>query len=633
MKLLNLHKNLSLFQKILISIIASFLLGLLIEACIFNFTALRNGNNSVQVAKTDSNVTFSEKGEFNVYTVSLTSPVYAQKAMIQLEGNGNPFDYKIFGTALSNYGEEQKFSKIEDTYYPQLSSSCISLNKNVKELTLKIPKSADATLSTITLKTTFQLNPYRIFFVFVCFFLLLFLTFCKEVFERNLAIGFGTIGILLGLCMILFMGTETPGWDEQAHFQASYLEVFGSYTSSTALMRDLTVPAFHTYEERTEVSSYLRSLSTDFPTVSIDKFVTYNHRAYLGQSAFLLMGRILHLPADWFYMFGKLGNLLVYILLIAISIRIAKIGKIYIAAIGLLPTALFLSSTYTYDSFITGFLILGFVFWLNEMITPNEKAAWWKMLLMILCFCIGSFSKAIYIPLLLLIVLLPKEKFNSRKQMIAFKLGIVLICLVVMSTFILPALETSANAAASGPGGSGGLGSDDRGGATDIAGQMSVIFNHPIQYTKLLLSSIFSTFGNYVFKDASAFFAHAGYIPAPLLFVPAILLCWLAFIRPKSENTFVFSRFQHTFIGVLLFGIVCLIWTSMYLAFTPVGDFVINGVQGRYYIPLLVPLLYLLRNHKIQWNIAEATYNRIICSILALLSLSGIYCNLLINCI
>lgn len=629
---MNIHKKLPLWKKVIVSVFISLIIALFAEAFCFNFTPLQKGTSSVQVLGTDSNITVTDSFRTTNYTVSFPEYIYAQKLFVTMEGAEKTFDYKVSGTVLSAYSQEKEFTKVSDSYYPQLSGSSLHLNKNVKELTIEIPKSSEAALNSITLSTSFHMNPYRIFFLFVSFFLVFLLIYCKELFARNLAAGFGITGIMLGLCMILFMGNSTPGWDEQIHFQTSYLEVFGSYTSSTALMRDLAVPEFDTFEERTEIAGYLRNLSSDFPIISINKFVPFNQRSYISQAAFLLLGRILHLPADWFYMFGKLGNLLVYILLIAISIHIAKVGKIYIAAIGLLPTSLFLASTYTYDAFITGFLILGFVLWLNEMVTPEENVVWWKMLLTILCFSLGSFSKAIYIPLLLLILLLPKHKFCCKEQMIAFKLGIGLICLVILSTFLLPVLGTGVSAA-SVSGNSGAIGSDSRGGATDIGLQMSLILSQPLQYTKLLLCSIFSTFGNYVFKDASAFFAHAGYIPAALSFIPAILLSILAFVRTKGEQTFTFSRFQKSFLGTLIFGIICLIWTSMYLAFTPVGEFVINGVQGRYYIPLLVPMLLLLRNHKVVWDISETTYNRLICGILALLSLSGIYFNLLVNCI
>lgn len=38
---------------------------------------------------------------------------------------------------------------------------------------------------------------------------------------------------------------------------------------------------------------------------------------------------------------------------------------------------------------------------------------------------------------------------------------------------------------------------------------------------------------------------------------------------------------------VILIAVIVLIWLSMYLSFTPVGQNTIAGVQARYYLPLL----------------------------------------------
>ena len=37
---------------------------------------------------------------------------------------------------------------------------------------------------------------------------------------------------------------------------------------------------------------------------------------------------------------------------------------------------------------------------------------------------------------------------------------------------------------------------------------------------------------------------------------------------------------------LLGFATLCLVWTALYLSFTPVGADVIRGVQGRYYLPV-----------------------------------------------
>ena len=45
---------------------------------------------------------------------------------------------------------------------------------------------------------------------------------------------------------------------------------------------------------------------------------------------------------------------------------------------------------------------------------------------------------------------------------------------------------------------------------------------------------------------------------------------------------------------LLCAGVAAMVWVAMYLAFTPVGSDYIQGVQARYYIPLLLPLYLCL---------------------------------------
>ena len=51
-------------------------------------------------------------------------------------------------------------------------------------------------------------------------------------------------------------------------------------------------------------------------------------------------------------------------------------------------------------------------------------------------------------------------------------------------------------------------------------------------------------------------------------------------------------------LGVLLVGMYVLIPTALYLSFTEVGSSTIEGVQPRYYICLLLPLLLILTPNK-----------------------------------
>lgn len=53
------------------------------------------------------------------------------------------------------------------------------------------------------------------------------------------------------------------------------------------------------------------------------------------------------------------------------------------------------------------------------------------------------------------------------------------------------------------------------------------------------------------------------------------------------------GKWYKLLLAVMIFGVVCVIWTSLYGTFSVVGAAAIDGVQARYYIPLMLPFLYL----------------------------------------
>ena len=66
-------------------------------------------------------------------------------------------------------------------------------------------------------------------------------------------------------------------------------------------------------------------------------------------------------------------------------------------------------------------------------------------------------------------------------------------------------------------------------------------------------------------------------------------------------------------------GIVVLIWTALYLSFTPVAHDKIAGVQGRYYIPLLLLAAAILSPRHIKNETNPVRYNGLVLGLNALI--------------
>ena len=191
------------------------------------------------------------------------------------------------------------------------------------------------------------------------------------------------------------------------------------------------------------------------------------------------------------------------------------------------------------------------------------------------------------------------------------KAGIVVVFLVLMSTFVLPTIIS--------PSAEGDL----RGGTTSHAGQLSVIFSNPIGYAGLLLSTMWKYLFDFGIGTPSLDFM--AYLGKGSLTIPIVI--YLVTLTLTSENTvlkndrkeWMSKGMTPLFKGVLyflVFGVMCLIWTSMYLSYTEVGKTVMAGVQGRYYIPLLFPVLFALSLNKVNVSWNKMRYS-MICSIVS----------------
>ena len=105
-----------------------------------------------------------------------------------------------------------------------------------------------------------------------------------------------------------------------------------------------------------------------------------------------------------------------------------------------------------------------------------------------------------------------------------------------------------------------------------------------------------------------------------------------AVVLTLGEDGFRFKKKQKAAFAGIIFIIVALIWTSLYMAFTEVGvASSINGVQGRYFIPLLFLGLSMFATPKIKcsWN-KEKFYPVILIAMSLILSFET-YSQIIVN--
>ena len=106
--------------------------------------------------------------------------------------------------------------------------------------------------------------------------------------------------------------------------------------------------------------------------------------------------------------------------------------------------------------------------------------------------------------------------------------------------------------------------------------------------------------------------------------IAGVLILILEALRKEESKPFLPSNYR-ILNAIMIFGLSAVIYTSMYVSYTPVASSVIEGVQARYFIPLLLPFVYVISGKKNLIPIKEKWYSKIVFAFPILANLWSIY--------
>lgn len=604
MKLLSkLGKYKRIFAPVLI-----ILLTVCFEAA-FNFQAILNGYESIDLS---SYIQVVKEGDNEKYVVDYgqADGIYISKVHIAAEFPENNA-YAIQISEINGFGKENEVY-YEDTVHSWFRNFSTSLNKKISSLRITIPKPEGAEVFSVSISNRLEFNKYRMLFVFLILIFMYLVFFERKALEK-IEYYFAFFSVAIGMLLIVCGQPICNSWDEAFHFEKSYSLANGKnveWSQAAAAVSYKSVPACNTKEEFAELRKAINEKGKGALFTESDETIgiTYSTLAYLPMAVLIKLGLLLSLPFTKVFMLGKLGNLLFYTFIMFWAIRLAKQKKLFLACIAMMPTSVFLASSYTYDSCVFACVTLGCVLWCNEALYAENNYNIFNVTLAILLLSVGCLSKAVYIPLVLLMLLLPQFLSLGKKKWIIYGIGILVICGLVMLTFVLPVLTNTVA-------GNLSYGGDARGGDTGTIRQLISMVQHPVTSVKLMISNILQldNFRNLGTPEADNFFfgnlmflnlAQFGVMPDKwaALLVPTFIT--VLFLEDRREKRVVgYTLWKRIVMLAILLCTVFLVWLALYLDFTPVGEETILGVQARYYLPLLYLGALLCINQRFSFRI------------------------------
>lgn len=595
-------------------------ISFLIELFVFNFDLLTLEKDINGITE----VSYKENVVDDKIVLSMDfDNLYVNKLRIQYE-TLDDIDYEIKYYEKDYYDGSNEIL-LDDIFDNEVNESISYLGNKIDSMEISYDRNSEIEIEDITIDNRLKINYFRIIFINLIIIASVILIKYYKNGSKNESFYkyFILIGLILGSAIIVLQPSATYySWDDQIHFLNVYELAGGNLNWSvgeTQMVFDSPVgrDSIDSMEEQLNQKEYLNSKDvTNYNTYG-GRFITYNKIAYIPSAVGYYGGKLLGLPFDICFMLGKFMNLFVYLFIIGYAIKVSKVGKRLLAVLGLIPTSLFLACQYSYDAAVISGFVLAMVCLINWFVDKEFKVNFKNLFIFIIAMLYGCFPKAVYIPFMLLFLFIPTDRFRNKKESIYIKIGMLFICVLVMATFVMPVVS------------GGAVTGDARGGDTSVAGQLKVILEHPIGYLRVLNDTMIKEFINsFVGSGAIGSFAYIGNISSNLYLMYLILIVVVSLI--DSSNLSI-NKFHKLLFMLVILGVVLLIWTALYLSFTPIGSNIIDGVQPRYFLPLLFPLLVCLGSSKFKVKISDKIYNFIVLGIPVIIIFMAVYQLILTN--
>ena len=415
--------------------------------------------------------------------------------------------------------------------------------------------------------------------------------------------------ILLGLSYLFIVPLGRVA-DEHEHFLRSYEISEGHFLSSKneegiggrifpKELDEVVNKQTTTYSDLKKEMSLKKSNNYKF--ISFSGSSLYSPLCYIPQTIGIIIGKIFSKSLIIQAYFGRIANFLLCALIMALTMKILPCFKRYFFLLSFMPMTLMELASLSADGLTISLacLFLAYILKLKyseKYVTKNDV-----LKLGIISVFLATL-KIVYFPLCFLLLLIPTNKFKKKKDKYKVTLGIVLIALIInlgwlkLASNYLIEIQPGVNS----------------------WGQIKYILTNPLSYIIILIR----TFGvNLEFYLTTMVGMSLEHLDLNLLYLyPFITIILLIYYACYNNDKIEISFNTKIFSGAVLGIVILLIFTSLYVEWTKVANSVVMGVQGRYFIPLLllVPILCYNKKRKI---IDERKSNNFLCYFLVFFNL------------
>ncbi|MGN0335855.1 MAG: DUF2142 domain-containing protein [Lachnospiraceae bacterium] len=341
-----------------------------------------------------------------------------------------------------------------------------------------------------------------------------------------------------------------------------------------------------------EVYHHFFSLAEDTSLVSATAtantyapFVVY-FPAVIGMT----IARLLNLGTIPMLMFARWCNLLFFAVCVWWCMKKLPFGKTALAVIALFPMTIQQCNSLSYDAVITSvmFLFSTYIICMTYEEKPIRGSD--ALILSVLAALLVYGKSGVYLPLCLLALLIPTKKFGGfgRKVIsVGSLLGIALLSYInrnsgTVSMVVNTTADTSAVGSAAGN-------------AVAQGYTLGYFLSDPWKLIIMLLNTVTDKIQFYVESIVGQKLGWVDIEISGIIVIAFAVLFFVSMLKVRGEKQYVTGR-QKCWIAIVCLMSMGMILMGMLLTWTPFGNVSIEGVQGRYFIPLLPAASLLGRN-------------------------------------
>ena len=456
----------------------------------------------------------------------------------------------------------------------------------------------------------------------VLFYWMVFIKKCKI--ETTVVVSLLFLGLIYNFLLLPYMSP-----DERTHIDMTYrysndllgIEYTGSDITIAKRMDDTEIELL----ESPSLANYYTVYNHVFEGVQDDSLVVTNATTntyapmfvYLPAVVGMTLARLLGFGTIPMLMLARWCNLAFFAACVWFCMRKLPFGKMALAVIAIFPMTIQQCNSFSYDAVITSVLFLFSTYIICMTYEDKPLRMTDAAVVSVLSALLVYGKSGVYLPVCLAALLIPTKKFGALWKKLAAAgslMGIALLSYINRNSgTVTQVLNTTAETSAVGAA---------AGNSVDMGYTVGYFLQNPWKLIQMLCNTVADKTEFYLESIVGQKMGWVDIEISRVVFAGFLVLFLVSMLKVRGEKQYVTGS-QKWWISIVCLLSAGMILMGMLLTWTPFGHVSIEGVQGRYFTPLLLLVSLLGRNKAILLN--ENKDRAIFCGGMILQLLTVIY--------